>query len=312
MPNTPSTPFEYLQEFVRYMNTGRSFHKWNKKTLRHYTRSLEQVAREFFTEWEDPNVKQTRILRASTLGYPSVIQAMKVLGYDKRIPAEGTENRLSRLFSDGHVFEAEVVAHLMSYPKFKVHSQQKEIEFEGVLGHIDCVVSTPAGDIVVDAKTMSPYYFDKFVKNPDDARGYITQISVYGETLGLPGALLAKNKATSEVAAIQISDEDRDEALHRAHLLVPLLKKIEKFEDIYAVFEPPPPVEEVCRRNKTGRLLVPEEMRFSPWRHVFYDLEFGRNCYSKFTEYVNGINTVEEAKAILEGVLEAWDDDTTS
>lgn len=292
-------PITYIKKFVEYINTATEFYPWSDNTLSEYLEDVAKVSREFFTTWEDPDVKQNRILRASTLGYPSVIQAMKVLGYDKRIPAEGTSNKMSRLFMDGHLFEAEIMAHFKSYPRFSVYGQQKTITFEGVEGHIDGVVSTPTGDVLIEAKTMSPFYFDKFIKNPDDERGYMTQLAIYSEVLDTPGVWIAKNKATSEVAVVVPEEEDLELARHRAHLLVPLLKRIEKFDDIFQVFQAPEPVEEVCRKTKTGRFIVPPEMRYSPWRYVFYKLEVARNCYSKLTEYVVDRSSLNEAKEMM-------------
>ena len=235
---------------------------------------------------------------------------MKVLGYDNKTPSEGTENRLSRLFMDGHVFEAEILAHMEAHPNFNVVDQQREIEFEGVFGHIDAVVDTGHGKILIEAKTMSPYYFTKFVKNPDDARGYMTQLGIYTEALDLPGVWICKNKATSEVAMVIPNEEDLEEARYRAHLLVPLLRKIETFEDIFEVFQAPEPVQEVCKKKATGRMLVPEEMRYNVWRHVFYDIEVLRNCYSKQTEYVIQLSSMEFAREKLNAMLEAVDDKT--
>lgn len=292
-----------LKTFVEHINKGTAFHPWSEEILQKYLAEVEQVSREFYTSYDDPNKKEGRILRASTLGQPSVIQAMKVLGYDNRVPSEGTENRVSSLFMDGHLFESSIVAHLAAHPDFEVLDQQREIEFEGVFGHIDGVVETGHGKVLLEAKTMSPYYFDKFVKAPNDARGYITQLAIYTEALDLPGAWICKNKATSEVALVVPDEEALEEARYRAHLLVPLLRKIEKFEDIFEVFQAPEPVEEICKKKATGRMLVPEEMRYNPWRHVFYDIETARNCYSKYTEYVIQLSSMEFAREKLNEVI---------
>lgn len=293
-----------LKNFVSYINDGHDFHPWTEEILKKYLANIELVSREFFTEYDDPNTKEGRILRASSLGQPSVVQAMKVLGYDNRVPTEGTENRLSRLFMDGHVFEAEIVAHLEAYPEFNVVDQQREIEFEKVFGHIDGVVDTGYGKVLIEAKTMSPYYFDKFIKAPNDVRGYVTQLAIYTEALDLPGVWICKNKATSQVALVLPNEADLQEARYRAHLLVPLLRKIEKFEDIFEVFQAPEPIQEVCKKKTTGRLIVPEEMRYNAWRYVFYDIEVARNCYSKNTEYVVQVSSMEHAREKLDGVLE--------
>lgn len=293
-----------LKKFVEYINNGTEFHPWSERTLGRYVENIRKVSKEFYTTWVDPDIKENRILRASTLGQPSVIQAMKVLGYDKRTPSEGTMNRLSRLFMDGHVFEAEIIAHMESYPGFSVVDQQRTILFEDVEGHIDGVVKTKSGDVLIEAKTMSPFYFEKFVKNPDDTRGYMTQLAIYTEVLDIPGVWICKNKATSEVALVTPKQEDLDEARLRAHLLVPMLRKLSKFEDIFEIFQAPTPTTyEVCKRQQTGRLFVPEEMRYSPWRYIFYEIETLRNCYSKPTEYVTRFSTPQEAKAKLDEYL---------
>lgn len=293
-----------LKNFITYINDGVEFHPWSASILGKYIENLRQISKEFFTNWEDPDVKEGRILRASTLGQPSVVQAMKVLGYDNKVPGVGTENRLSRLFMDGHVFEAEIIAHMEAYPGFSVVDQQREIEFEGVFGHIDGVVDTGHGKVLIEAKTMSPYYFDKFIKEPNDVRGYVTQLAIYTEALGLPGVWICKNKATSQVAMVIPNEEELVEARYRAHLLVPLLRKIETFEDIFEVFQAPEPVEEVCKKKATGRFLVPEEMRYNPWRYVFYDITKERNCYSKYTEYAIQLSSMEHAREKLDVILE--------
>lgn len=294
-----------LKSFITHINDGRDFHPWNDTILEKYIETIRQVSREFFTTYQNPDVKEGRILRASSLGQPSVVQAMKVLGYDTKVPVEGTENRVSRLFMDGHVFEAEIVAHLEAHPKFNVVDQQREVEFEGVFGHIDGIVDTGSGKVLIEAKTMSPYYFDKFIKAPNDARGYVTQLAIYTEALDLPGVWICKNKATSQVALVLPNEEELQEARHRAHLLVPLLRKIEKFEDIFEVFQAPEPVAEICKKKATGRMLIPEEMRYNSWRHVFYDIEVARNCYSKQTEYAIQISSMEFAREKLNEILQA-------
>ena len=104
-------------------------------------------------------------------------------------------------FLTGHFWEASILS-LMYQHGVDIHSLQQEVHFCNLPGHIDCIYGDRR---VVDIKTMSPYYFNSFVEDPDDDRGYLTQIACYQEALGIKYAsILCLNKLTGELRLVNI------------------------------------------------------------------------------------------------------------
>jgi hypothetical protein len=169
------------------------------------------------------------------------------------------------------------------------------IEYAGVRGHSDIVVRTPEGEsILLEVKTATDRYYHAFMKHPDDERGYVSQLALYEECLGLPGYWVFFNKNTSEIGIQQLNNDQRTFALERANRIIPVLRDIEtegKWEALVSavqggLLQAPPPVPEVFRRSETGGFLVPQSMKFTKYRHCFYEITTEKNGYNKDTEYV--------------------------
>lgn len=81
-----------------------------------------------------------------------------------------------------------------------VEREQEEVEIDGVTGHIDAVID----GVVVDAKSASPYGYQKFKQGgvvADDPFGYVDQLSGYGDVLtpGQDTAWLAIDKVSADI-----------------------------------------------------------------------------------------------------------------
>lgn len=257
----------------------------------------EEVSRSFLRQYVTPKEVESPYLRVSSLGKPAVLQALTLLGYESM---GNVSTKLRNIFHTGDVFEAYVVAY-MKLMNWKVSRQQEELEFDGVLGHIDGVINVPDfGECLLEFKTMSQFYFSSFVKQPNDDRGYITQLAIYSHCLNIPAAWIVTNKGTHEVAVIQPDQDMLDSALARAHRIIPLLNSVKSLHDVVSLFKAPPPQDEVYRSKKTGSYVVPGSMKYSKWRFAFYNIENGKTKGGAWKEYITSIPSKDEQLERLE------------
>jgi hypothetical protein len=142
-------------------------------------------------------------LRASSVGKPD-----RQLWYScqDNISQEDLAPHMHIKFAYGDIIE-ELLLFLVREAGHEVSGQQQEITLNGVKGHIDSIIDGH----VVDVKSASKFAFKKFRDGTlpqDDPFGYMSQIAVYSEALGLPGAFLAMNKETGEIALLKYSRDE--------------------------------------------------------------------------------------------------------
>jgi len=130
-------------------------------------------------------------LRLSNLGKP----CRRQLWYSINTPELASKlNGWTKVkFLIGDITEA-VILLLARLAGHKVTDEQREVEINGVLGHLDAMVD---GELV-DVKSASPYSFKKFedgLKPEQDAFGYLSQLGSYGAATGRKrGHFLAVDK----------------------------------------------------------------------------------------------------------------------
>jgi hypothetical protein len=135
--------------------------------------------------------KRKTHLRLSNLGKP----CRRQLWYSINTPELGEKlSGPTRIkFIIGHITEA-VVLFLATLAGHAVTDQQKQVQIDGVKGHIDGLID---GELV-DVKSASPYSFSKFkegLQPGQDAFGYLSQLGSYGAALGKSsGSFLAVDK----------------------------------------------------------------------------------------------------------------------
>lgn len=162
---------------------------------------IEGNLREFLEVKRD---REEFTLRMSNVGV-----AKRKLWYDKHGDSEKEEMpaKLLLTFLQGHLLEA-VLLMLVEMSGHKVSNRQTEVEIEGIVGHMDCVID----DCLIDVKTAAPYsYKDKFVNggilDGHDPFGYKLQADGYAQALGLDRrGWLAMNKATGELHLLMNDD----------------------------------------------------------------------------------------------------------
>ena len=208
--------------------------------------------------------EQGHYLRVSQMGKPLIVLCLNKIGYKD----QGEPNfKLRWIFLLGHIFEAYLmcVVYLLGYD---IHSAQDEIEFGGVLGHIDFMVD----EVVVEVKTMSDRYFTDFCRKQNDDRGYLTQLHCYCAAKGTKrGVFLVINKSTNELREIPLIWDDR--FITRAHSVVHHYNACGDIDYIIDNLNAPEGIPEKRGHTLTGRFLVPPNMRYSQFRDAFYECD---------------------------------------
>ena len=108
-------------------------------------------------------------------------------------------------FLFGDIYE-ELLLFLAKESGHTVTDEQKEVEVEGVKGHIDAKID----GIVTDVKSASPFGFKKFKDHSlleNDPFGYIHQLGGYStvESPGEPAAFFAIDKVSAEMTLMMLS-----------------------------------------------------------------------------------------------------------
>ena len=126
-------------------------------------------------------------------------------------------------FLYGHLLE-EIVLMLVRMAGHEVTDEQKEVDVNGILGHMDCKID---GE-VVDVKTASRFAFKKFSEGrlpQDDPFGYLGQLSGYESAGGTSdGGFLVMNKESGELCMYQPRQEDKLNITDKIDNLIPALE----------------------------------------------------------------------------------------
>jgi hypothetical protein len=142
-------------------------------------------------------------LRMSNIGKPCTRSLWYDINGDEQSEKLTSETKLK--FIVGDVVEA-VILYLVKESGHEVTDQQKEIEIDGIVGHIDAVID---GELV-DVKSSSSYGMRKFKEGTlpqDDPFGYCSQISGYANAMGKKtGTFLAFDKSAGDLALYTYKD----------------------------------------------------------------------------------------------------------
>ena len=200
--------------------------------------------------WAAAQPKDKPTLRMSNIGKPA-----RQLWYDRnsKIKAKDLQATLLIKFLYGHLLEA-LVVFFVKLSGHKITDQQKEVEVNGIKGHIDCKID---GE-VVDIKSTSGFSFNKFKNGtlPDyDSFGYMSQLAGYETAEGTnKGGFLAINKETGELWFFQPDELDKPDIKTKIKRRKTQLKKP----------EPPPLCYQPIADGTKGNFKLPRECVWCP------------------------------------------------
>ena len=203
-------------------------------------------------------------LRMSNIGKPCTRSLWYDINGDDNKEKLTSETKLK--FIVGDIVEA-VILYLVKESGHVVTDQQKEIEIDGIKGHLDAVID---GELV-DVKSSSSYGMRKFKEGTlpqDDPFGYCSQISGYANALGKKsGTFLAFDKSAGDLAVYTYKDlEDSN-------------KRIKKVIADTSCKKPPKRAFETVTERKTNKQKLGVNCSYCShkntcWEDVGLDLQF--------------------------------------
>lgn len=187
--------------------------------------------------------EEKRTLRMSNIGKPD-----RMLWYECKsdIPKGDFNGPTYLKFLYGDLIE-EIVLFLAEVAGHTVEDRQREVNVDGIVGHIDAVVD----GVLIDVKSTSPHSFKKFkdgtLRN-DDPFAYIPQLSGYLQGTGIEhGGYIAVDKQNGNIAFMPLTEEDEYDVKER----------IQKIKEVVASEDPPPRCFSPEPMGKSGNLKLP-------------------------------------------------------
>ena len=213
--------------------------------------------KESILAWSKPReVDNSFRLRMSNIGRP-----LRQLWYESQSSSDPhvVSGSTQIKFLYGHILE-EIVLMLVRMAGHKVTSEQKEIDVDGIKGHMDCKIN---GE-VVDVKTASKFSFNKFKDGSlvnNDPFGYLAQLSGYEtaeETNA--GGFLVINKESGELCLFRPDDLEKPN----------VKEKIAKVKAAIAVDTPPDRCYAPIPEGKKGNMKLPSGCAYCPYKFECY------------------------------------------
>jgi hypothetical protein len=213
--------------------------------------------KESILAWSKPReVENSFRLRMSNIGRP-----LRQLWYESKNTSDPhvVSGSTQIKFLYGHILE-EIVLMLVRMAGHKVTSEQKEVNVDGILGHMDCKIDGQ----VVDVKTASKFSFNKFKDGSlvnNDPFGYLAQLSGY-ETAEQTkeGGFLVINKESGELCLFRPDDLEKPN----------VKEKIEKVKAAIAVDTPPERCYAPIPEGKKGNMKLPSGCAYCPYKFECY------------------------------------------
>jgi hypothetical protein len=272
---------ETIPEDIYKLLDDDNHHEANEENVQWAGEAFKALLRERLTKREQKSGED--VLRFSSLGKQD-----RQLWYQANMPdaAEKMPGKQNFKFLYGDCIEL-LILFLAAEAGHEVSEQQKEVEVEGVKGHIDAIID----GTLVDVKSASSYSFEKFRSGAflfDDPFGYVSQLSGYANALDAPRAgYLVADKVHGDIAYVE---------LDRAYLVGnPPAARISHLRDIIKSEEPPPRCYPEQPEGKSGNLKLGVGCSYCPFKdECWKDANDGRGLRKFF--YARGPVWLTEVK----------------
>jgi len=244
---------ETLVEDIYHVLDPTNDHIVNEENLEAFGEAVKDAVRDQL---------RTRKQREGTLRFSGIGKQPRQLWYDAHVDAseaEPLEPQAGMKFLYGHIIEA-VALLLCKEAGHNVSDEQKEVEVDGVKGHLDAIIDGH----VVDVKSASPFGFKKFAEGEitpkDDSFGYIRQLSGYATCEEKPAAFLAIDKVAGRFALSPLSSY-----AIKGH---PPAPRIAMLKEVLAKDEPPERCYPTIEDGKSGNRRLSMECGYCKWREL--------------------------------------------
>ena len=221
---------------------------------------MEAVRRQLWS----PTSERKPTLRMSNIGKPCTRSLWYDMNGDEQAENFSPQTRLKFLMGD--LVEA-LILFLAKEAGHDVTDQQKEVQIDGIKGHLDAVIDGQ----LVDVKSTSSYGMRKFKDGTlpsDDPFGYIDQMSGYGNALGKDsGTFLAFDKSSGELTTY--TQTELSDTSQRIGLVQQAMERVDPPD---RPFEPV--LDKSARRKKLGVNCSYCSHKTTCWADVGLDLKF--------------------------------------
>ncbi len=211
-----------------------------------------------------PTSERKPTLRMSNIGKPCVRSLWYDMNGDEQAEPFSPQTRIKFLMGD--LVEA-LVLYLAKEAGHEVTDQQKEVEIDGIKGHLDAVIDGQ----LVDVKSSSSYGMKKFRDGTlpdDDPFGYIDQMSGYGNALGKDsGTFVAFDKSSGEI--VTYTHDKLNDTSKRIALI-----KEETAKEVAPDRPFKPAYDKSARREKLGINCSYCSHKETCWEDIGLDLKF--------------------------------------
>lgn len=215
-------------------------------------------------------------LRLSSIGKPD----RQIYNAYKGVSGEKLKGPDYIKFLYGHIIEALVLS-LVRLAGHSVTDQQKEVEVEGVKGHIDCYIDGR----LVDVKSCSTYSYKKFRDNKlheDDPFGYLAQLKSYAYAEGQElYAWLAMDKQNGHLCVLEYDERDKHSDYYDAINWCPSVR-VRRVKKLVSGESLPPLCYPDIEDGKSGNRRLDTGCAFCAFKHACWP---GLQTYA----YANGV-----------------------
>lgn len=227
-------------------------HVPSEENLEEFAKNAKDILRTRLTEREPLD----NPLRFSSLGK----QDRQIWYMSRHTPQEDMTPKTYFKFLYGDIIEL-LVLFLAKEAGHDVHSEQLEVEVDGVKGHIDAIID----GVVVDVKSAAPYGYQKFERQTvveDDPFGYVAQLAGYSNVLnkGKSAAWVAFDKVGGDICVSTLSSSIIND--HKPE------DRITHLKGIIAQKDPPPRCYEPKPDGKSGNMMLPTGCSYCAFKHT--------------------------------------------
>lgn len=232
-------------------------------------------------------------IRLSALGYPALYQVLPLYGYTKTRP---TDIKTLKVFMRGELLEIFLLSHLQAFaPELEIE-HNPEISYCGYSGHPDLVLTLGEEKTIIEAKSVSKFYAQQFLVNPNDERGYLSQLLVYMHVMDVAtGYFLVEVDETKELYMIRIRMSDYHSIIEEALATLETLKEIETLKPPLDIALSrvgiPAPVPAFIKHGTYAFPTIPPSLKYSPHNDCLYELE---RVEGSTRPMVSRIRTIQE------------------
>jgi hypothetical protein len=254
-----------------------------KENMEIFSKNLVEALTKSFEQGCDLSKEPPR-LRMSNIGTPDrkLWYIMHSQAQDNLKPSQAIS------FMYGHMVE-QLLLLLAREAGHVVEDEQKEVELEGIKGHLDAKID----GVLLDCKGMSNYGFQKFLTGAvltNDSFGYIPQISGYAQAEEAKTAgFFVFNKERGTICLFLLDDMD----------LINAKARIQHVKEMVAKKEPPKRCFAPEEEGKSGNLILKKECGYCPFhKECWKDSNDGRGLrtFKYSTGYKHFVKIVKEPR----------------